>query len=317
MQFDDGDKNRSPVHVHGMGVATTAVFIVGEVAGSGVLALPKALNDTGWIGVVLMVLIAGVAVYTGTLLGRCWMIVLERHASGLDHKARQPYPSIGQAAFGKHCRQLAVIAALATAIACLMVLIQMATDAPEMPPAFHGPLVPKEFFAAFGIISFGFGGHHSFPTFQVDMKKPERFGYTLSISYFTILAIYMPVVISGFLLYGDNLQANVLLNITTGPLLTVAQILITLHLMAGAVILINPLCQESEDLLGIPSRFGLRRVLLRTALMGLALFTALTLPKFGAILSLIGGSTLTCMGFIFPPLFYLKLCSMKGNWENK
>ncbi|GFR73127.1 proton-coupled amino acid transporter 4 [Elysia marginata] len=107
MQFDDENiQDRSSAH--GMGVLTTAVFIVGEVAGSGVLALPKALNDTGWIGVVLMVLIAGVAVYTGTLLGCCWMIVLERHASGLDHKARQPYPSIGQAAFGKHCRRLVV-----------------------------------------------------------------------------------------------------------------------------------------------------------------------------------------------------------------
>ena len=36
-----------------MNVMTTAVFIVGQVAGCGVLALPKALNDTGQCGLEL------------------------------------------------------------------------------------------------------------------------------------------------------------------------------------------------------------------------------------------------------------------------
>ncbi|KAK3763183.1 hypothetical protein RRG08_018752 [Elysia crispata] len=380
MNIQSQDEGSVPVSpAHGMSVLTTAVFIVGEVAGSGVLALPKALNDTGWIGLAVMVLIAVVSTFTGTLLGRCWVIVRQRYPSSMDHEVRQPYPSIGQAAFGKHCRrlvafcvdftcfgstvvfllltsenlsellsrfgvhvsfcvwlmvvtavlcplcwlgtpkdfwQIGLTAALATALACLMILTQMAEDAPDMPPAFHGPLKAKDFFAAFGIISFGFGGHQSFPTIQVDMVKPERFGVSLSIAYCTILIIYLPVIISSFLLYGDNLEPNILLSISPGPLLSVAEILITLHLMAGVVILINPVCQESEELLRIPARFGWKRVLFRTGVMGLVLFTALTLPKFGAILSLIGGSTLTCMGFIFPPLFYLKLCSMKGEWDN-
>ena len=33
--------------VHGLTIWTTAVFIVGEIAGGGVLALPKAVEDTG------------------------------------------------------------------------------------------------------------------------------------------------------------------------------------------------------------------------------------------------------------------------------
>ncbi|GFR73130.1 vacuolar amino acid transporter 1 [Elysia marginata] len=89
----------------------------------------------------------------------------------------------------------------------------------------------------------------------------------------------MPVVISGFLLYGDNLQANVLLNITAGPLLTVAQILITLHLMAGAVILINPLCQESEDLLGIPPRFWLEACFVEDGNDGISALHGIDLAK--------------------------------------
>ncbi|KAK3793044.1 hypothetical protein RRG08_055890, partial [Elysia crispata] len=128
--------------------------------------------------------------------------------------------------------------------------------------------------------------------------------------------MYLPVVVAGYTLFGDNLESNILLNITPGPLLSLAEILLTVHLMAGAVILINPVCQEGEDWLRIPPRFGWKRISFRTAVMASILFTALTLPKFGAILSLIGGSTLTCMGFIFPPLFYLKLSSVRGEWTH-
>ena len=62
----------------------------------------------------------------------------------------------------------------------------------------------------------------------------------------------MPVMLPAFIVYGDNIDPNILLNITPGPLLIVAQVLITLHLLAGIVIVINPVCQEGEELLSIP-----------------------------------------------------------------
>ncbi|KAK3787089.1 hypothetical protein RRG08_013466 [Elysia crispata] len=239
---DDEDVDISSSRPHGMNVMTTAVFIVGQVAGCGVLALPKALNDTGWIGLAVIVMIAGVSVYTGVLLGRCWILLRERRSLSLDHEARQPYPAIGQAAFGKHCRwlvsfcvdftcfgatvvflllasqnieqllarsgleisfcvwltivaavlcplswlgtpkdfwQIGLMAALTTAIACLMILVQLVIDAPEMPRAFHGPIQAEDFLASFGIISFGLTGHESFPTIQVDMRRPESCGESI------------------------------------------------------------------------------------------------------------------------------------------
>ena len=44
-----------------------------------------------------------------------------------------------------------------------------------------------------------------------------------------------------------------------------------------------------------------------------------TVPSFGKILNLIGGSTLTLMTFILPPVLYLRLTHMtsnEGKWEN-
>lgn len=43
-----------------------------------------------------------------------------------------------------------------------------------------------------------------------------------------------------------------------------------------------------------------------------------SLPQFGVILSLIGGSTITLLTFVLPPLFYMKLCSMKRpDWQQR
>ena len=38
------------------------------------------------------------------------------------------------------------------------------------------------------------------------------------------------------------------------------------------------------------------------------LFIAETVPSFGSILDLVGGSTVTLLTFIFPPYFYMRLC---------
>lgn len=41
-------------------------------------------------------------------------------------------------------------------------------------------------------------------------------------------------------------------------------------------------------------------------------FVGETVPQFGYILSLVGGSTITLLTFVFPSFFYIKLCSQSG-----
>lgn len=44
-----------------------------------------------------------------------------------------------------------------------------------------------------------------------------------------------------------------------------------------------------------------------------------TVPDFGKILSLVGGSTITLMTFVLPPYFYMRLCDQKntGGWPDR
>jgi len=48
-------------------------------------------------------------------------------------------------------------------------------------------------------------------------------------------------------------------------------------------------------------------------------FVGESIPKFGKILSLVGGSTITLLTFVFPPFFYMRLCDQdkQQDWPER
>ena len=95
-----GKHHTAPELQKGLTVFTAAVFIIGEMAGSGVLALPAAIVGAGWTGFGLLVVCCFASGYCGTVLGRSWAILRERHDEYKGH-VRYPYPAIGEKAYGR------------------------------------------------------------------------------------------------------------------------------------------------------------------------------------------------------------------------
>jgi amino acid permease len=65
------------------------------IAGSGVLGLPYSLNQCGWIGVLFIILAAGMSIYTGRMLIECLYI---------DVKTGEPngdLHEVGERSFGR------------------------------------------------------------------------------------------------------------------------------------------------------------------------------------------------------------------------
>ena len=86
-------EHHSPAELQkGLTVFTAAVFIIGEMAGSGILALPSAIVGAGWTGFALLVLCCFASGYCGTVLGRSWAILRDRHDEYKGH-VRYPYPA--------------------------------------------------------------------------------------------------------------------------------------------------------------------------------------------------------------------------------
>lgn len=80
-------------------------------------------------------------------------------------------------------RPVAVGATLATAVACVLLVVKVAMEDGTYDPVLHSTTEFEPFFMAFGTIVFAFGGHPAFPTFQTDMKKPGDFKWAVLLGY--------------------------------------------------------------------------------------------------------------------------------------
>ncbi|GAB6032356.1 hypothetical protein CHUAL_010997 [Chamberlinius hualienensis] len=89
----------------GLTLWTAAIFILGEMAGSGVLALPEAVVNAGWAGLIMIATFCFTSGYSGTRLSLCW-IMLEERFERYRKEIQNPYPSIGFEAYGRWMRHL-------------------------------------------------------------------------------------------------------------------------------------------------------------------------------------------------------------------
>jgi solute carrier family 32 (vesicular inhibitory amino acid transporter) len=97
-----------PTKLQGLSILTAAVFIVGEMAGTGVLSLSAALNASGWIGIAIIIICCLLSAYCGLKLSNCWTVLLESNEE-LRDGARDPYPLIAYEAAGNFGRYLVAL----------------------------------------------------------------------------------------------------------------------------------------------------------------------------------------------------------------
>ncbi|UYV83376.1 hypothetical protein LAZ67_23000819 [Cordylochernes scorpioides] len=212
---------------------------------------------------------------------------------------------------------VAVGAMLSTAVACVLTVMGVALDAPAQSHQSHNHSPPslRSFFLAFGTITFSFGGASTFPTFQNDMRDRTQFPKAVLISFIGLLLLYLPVSVGGYQVYGTSLSDNILENLPEGPLRLTIEVLVSIHLFFAFLLVINTPAQEIEEILKIPRGFSLWRIAVRTGLLLVVVFAAESIPHFGKILNLIGGSTIALMTYVFPPIFYICLSRMEGPWQ--
>ncbi|KAK9499355.1 hypothetical protein O3M35_002404 [Rhynocoris fuscipes] len=367
----------------GLSAFTAAIFIVGEMAGSGMLALPRAVVDSGWIGLILLIVLSLTSCYGGTRLALCWEILEERYPE-YRGTTRNPYPSIASRAVGawgrylvSACVQITLFGAgivylllasqnvqdlmkpifpqvtfctwfiifalviivpmwlgspkdfwmvgfgavLTTVLACLFIQVQMVLDGVHSTGyVHHNPKSFKQFFLSFGIILFSFGGASTFPTIQNDMVDRAKFKMSVYMGFSVILLLYLPLVISGYLIYGDRMDANIIISLGRSVLVVLANVFMALHLILAFLIVVNPVCQEVENLFDIPHEFCVSRCVIRTFMVLLMVLIGECVPHFDKLLALVGGSTVSLLTFVLPNLFYMKLCDQESpgsGWKKR
>lgn len=360
----------------GLGYLRTSLFLVITTVGAGILALPRAMADSGWMGIIMIILFGVSVAFTVNKLGQSWVILEERWPK-FRLPVRQPYMEIAEKAFGPIGRRIcfgcviftligngvtfiilisdmmnsivpelslcqwllvtiavlwpasffstpkdfwlaSAMAVFATAMTVIVILIQLGLDIPlNKYPKYPNPTVTS-FSLGFSGILFAFGGVSSFPTLQNDMQDRRNWGKAVLICLICVLTLYLPVAIMGYTVIGDAVDSNVLLDLSEGVMVTLAITLNIVNLLVTYLICLSPVGQAFEEILNIPERISWRRIVLRTCIVLLELFISLAIPDFGAILNLIGGSTVAILSFIFPPMIYIRLVNMEddGTWDS-
>ncbi|CAD5224650.1 unnamed protein product [Bursaphelenchus okinawaensis] len=354
---------------HGLNWVITGLFLVGDIAGGGLVALPTAMIQSQfWVGMLAMFIMTLVTGYTSYVLGLSWMILIKNWPEYRSH-TRKPYPEIGYRACGRRIRNLVslcitvtqfgvavvyillasknihdfvqtffdaelsycyvilvvslallpvtflkspqdfwaavVLAMFTTAAAVILIIVGAAIDsgtcsAERAMPDFR----ITNYFLALGTVIFSYGGHAAFPTIQHDMKRPQEFTKSTILAFACTWGMYMPVCIIAYFTYGDSLRDSIINNIQTQWIQRVVNMLITVHCILTTTIVINPLNQEAEEMFNVPQDFSMKRVVVRTVVMGILVFVAESVPNFGPLLDLVGGSTLTLSSILLPCIFY-------------
>ena len=220
---------------------------------------------------------------------------------------------------------------LTTVTACALIIVQAILDYQSDAESgkvveFADPTVMGTF-KAFASIMFAFAGASTFPTIQADMKERDKFHISaiiactsmqnsneivctdkVRVNFPVLFLIYLPMAVAGYFAYGSAAPSNIVMALHHGPIRITIEIMLLLHLISAFPIITNPPAQFFEHILDIPSDFNWKRCLFRTFSVLVLLFIAESVPSFGSILELVGASTVTCLTFVFPPFFYMRLC---------
>ena len=151
-----------------------------------------------------------------------------------------------------------------------------------------------------------------------------------------LFLLYLPVAGGCYFSLGDKVEDNIVLAMSSGPVKILVEVMLLLHLVAAFPIITNPPAQFFEGMLGISSGefqeekafyihncvtdLNLRRCVFRSLSVLVLLFIAESVPSFGAILDLVGASTVTLLTFVFPPYFYIRLTdasSKNPEWSQR
>ncbi|CAJ0566156.1 unnamed protein product, partial [Mesorhabditis spiculigera] len=105
-----------------------AIFLVADMVGGGVVAMPVAFKQSGMIcGCVFMLVICVMFEYTGWELGEVWVIMQQRWPVYKQH-CRKPFPEMAKKAMGTTAQRLTSLAILITLFGISVVYLLLSAN---------------------------------------------------------------------------------------------------------------------------------------------------------------------------------------------
>ncbi|KAF3336384.1 Vacuolar amino acid transporter 1 [Carex littledalei] len=355
----------------GAGTATFAKTCfngLNALSGVGLLSIPYALSQGGWLSLILLFIVSIICCYTGLLLQRCINA----------NPAIRTYPEIGFHAFGStgkllvsifmylelylvaigflilegdnldklfpntsvkigdfylEGKQLFVlivaVAVLPTTwlrrldllayisaggvLASWIVVVCVFWAAIFDGVGFHGKgrmINFKGLPTALGLYAFCYSGHAIFPTLCNSMKEKAKFSKVVVVCFALCSLNYGLMAILGYLMYGDDINSQVTLNLPVGKLSSKIAIYTTLiNPFSKYALIIAPVAAAIEEKLLVHHKRSISH-LNRTLLVLSTVIIALGVSFFGHLMTLVGSLLSIIVVFLLPCACYLKIIGL-------
>ncbi|KAJ5963312.1 Amino acid transporter transmembrane [Penicillium vulpinum] len=217
-------------------------------------------------------------------------------------------------------------------ISCTSIVVLICIDGlikPDAPGSLRQPantfLFPENWATlplSFGLIMSPWGGHGVFPNIYRDMRHPQKYGKSLSVTYIFTFTLDCSMAIIGWLMFGDivrdEITANVL-TITSYPQSISVCIVVFVSIIPLTKVPLNarPLVATFEVLCGlgghVPTQNGsetlqkMLRAMIRVFVVAMIVVLAVIFPDFDRIMAFLGSFLCFTICIIFPLAFYLKI----------
>eukprot|EP01098_Paradermamoeba_levis_P016938 TRINITY_DN943_c0_g2_i3.p1 TRINITY_DN943_c0_g2~~TRINITY_DN943_c0_g2_i3.p1 ORF type:complete len:410 (-),score=115.79 TRINITY_DN943_c0_g2_i3:22-1251(-) len=204
-----------------------------------------------------------------------------------------------------------LVATMLLIVVIISVFLNPPADSLDTSHKFFNPAI--DFFGAFANFAFAFGAHPVLPSVYNTMQNPKDYNKTIYITFLCILLFYFPMGVIGYYAYGEATENPIYSNFPDGAAKTLIVVSVTVHILFSYAVVINPTELDVEAYFEIEGKSyeTLRRMALRTILVGITLGLGVAIPDFPDFMTIVSSLTSSFTAFILPCLFYLKIFEHK------
>ncbi|KAG7563097.1 hypothetical protein FFLO_01405 [Filobasidium floriforme] len=202
-------------------------------------------------------------------------------------------------------------------LSMLVIVLSVVIRGPQVDPELKGSrahvftVIGPKVFEAIGVISFAYVCHHNSMLIYGSLERPtlDRFSAVTHISTLTSLICCLILSISGYLVFTDKTQGNILNCFDEDDaVINVARLCFGLNMFTTLPLEVFVCREVIENLLERPFNYT-RHWLVTTGLVFSAMLVSMTTCDLGIVLELTGGLSATALAFLFPAACYYSLLS--------
>ncbi|CAO2816981.1 unnamed protein product [Amaranthus hypochondriacus] len=209
---------------------------------------------------------------------------------------------------------LAVFFVCISLVMAISALVQGKTEKPRLFPDLNGQFSFFNLFTAVPVIVTAFTFHFNVLPITSELGNPSKMEKALKISLILCVAIYFSIGLFGYLLFGDSIASDILVNFdrsSESPLLNdVVRLSYALHLVLVYPMVNFPLRMFIDELVfpkkPVLANDNFRFISLTSVILSLSYLAAIVIPDIWIFFQYVGSTAIVLIVFIFPAAITLR-----------